>query len=48
VPIFGRVDAERFVLGFDHADLEAIFESAQLFESFGLFERADGEVGVSQ
>ncbi len=48
MPIFGRVDAERFVLGFDHADFEAVFEGAQLFQSFGLFERADGEVGVSQ
>ena len=46
--ILRRIHAQRFVFGFDHADLIAVFERAQLLQPLGLFERADRQVGIAQ
>src|SRR6185295_12180188 len=45
-PILGRIDAQRFVLGFNHSNLKPVLERAQLLQPFGLFERADREIGI--
>src|SRR5947208_2048938 len=46
--VFGRVDADGFVLGLDHPDVITVFERTQLLEALGLFEGSNGEVGVGK
>jgi len=46
--ILGRVDAEGFILSFEDADAEAVFEGAELFEGFSAFERANRERRIAE
>ena len=48
LPILRRIDAERFVVGFHHANLESVFERAQLFQALGALERPDRKIRIGQ
>jgi hypothetical protein len=43
--VLGEVDAENIVLSFVGADAETVVEKAELFELFGVFDFAGGQLG---
>src|SRR5580693_9119212 len=43
-PILRRIHAERFILGFHHANLEPVFEGPQLLQPLRLFQRSHRQI----
>src|SRR3954453_23838462 len=46
--VLGCIDAERFVFCFRYPDRVTVLKCPQLFQSLGLLQRADRQVGVIQ
>ena len=44
--VFGSIYADRGFLDLAHADTEAVFKGAELFQLFGLFEWSRGQGGI--
>ena len=45
--ILRRIHAQGFIIRLNHANAESVFERAQLFQFFRLFERPDRKVGIT-
>ncbi len=48
LPILGRIDAERIVVGFHYSNLESVLQRPELFQALGALERPHGKVRVGE